>query len=124
MNLRCQHIGFNISDVKASKDFYIDKLGLKLIDEKGENFFAAKAGDVRFSFFGGAVKQPTPPDDASGMSIILRTDNINEAKETVLSKGITLIQDIAEAPGFMKWISIEDPDGNIVHIGEYLTNPL
>ena len=122
MDLKCEHIGFNVSDVKAMKDFYTNKLELELLDSQ-ENFFAVRSGNVRFSFFGGAVKYPLN-DDSTGMSMILRTNNIADTREKIVSKGINLSMDITEAPGFMKFISFEDPEGNPVHIGEYLADPL
>jgi predicted enzyme related to lactoylglutathione lyase len=122
MNLKCEHIGFNVADLKSMKEFYVDKLGLELLDEKG-NFFAVRAGDVRFSFFGGSVKYPVK-DDSTGMSVILRTDNIKETRDMIVNNGIKLVMDITEAPGFMRFISFEDPENNAVHIGEYLADPL
>ncbi len=122
MDLKCEHIGYNVSDLKAMKEFYVDKLGLELLDEKG-NFFAVRAGDVRFSFFGGAAKYPQK-DDSTGISVILRTDNIAGARDKIVSNGIKLNMDITEAPGFMKFISFEDPENNSVHVGEYLADPL
>lgn len=58
------------------------------------------------------------------MQIILRTDNIEAAKAELVGNGITLAQDIVEAPGFMRFFTIEDPDGNVIHVGQYLRDPL
>ncbi len=121
MNLKCQHLSYSCADINAMKKFYIENLELELLDD-GKHFFAARAGDVRFSFFVGGKKYPIA-DDSAGMGIILRTDDVNAAKENMVSKGITLLNDIVEAPGFMKFFTLEDPDGNIVHIGEYLSDP-
>jgi catechol 2,3-dioxygenase-like lactoylglutathione lyase family enzyme len=121
MKFECKHLSYSVSDKKAMKEFYADKLGLELLDD-GERFFAVRAGDVRFSFFAGGNKY-TIPEDAAGMGIILKTENINDARAFVLGKDITLLNDIIEAPNFMKFFTLEDPDGNIVHIGEYLADP-
>ena len=122
MSLKCQHVVISMSDKKAMKEFYIDKLGLGLLEEE-EHFFAASAGAVRFSFFAGAKKYPIN-EDATSVSIILRTDDIKRTKEELLSKGIRLLSDINEAPGFMKYLNIEDPDNNLVYIGEYYRDPV
>ncbi len=121
MKFECKHLSYSCADIKAMKEFYADKLGLELLDN-GEHFFAVRAGDVRFSFFAGGKKYPIA-DDSAGMGIILKTDNVNDARAFVLSKDITLLNDIVEAPSFMKFFTLEDPDGNIVHIGEYFADP-
>lgn len=122
MNFELKHLSYNVSDLNASREFYIDKLGLELINGN-EHFFAAKLGNIRFSFFPGAKKYPIA-DDAAGMGIILAVEDVQKAKEFITGKEVSLLNDIVEAPGFMKFFTVEDPDGNIVHFGEYLTNPL
>ena len=122
MNLKCQHVVFSMSDKKAMKRFYIDKLGLDLLEEE-EHFFAAAAGTVRFTFFEGAKKYPIN-EDATGISIVLRCDDIGKTRKELVNESINLLSDITEAPGFMKYITIEDPDNNIVHIAEYLREPI
>lgn len=121
MKFECKHLSYSCADIKAMREFYADKLELELLDN-GEHFFAVRAGDVRFSFFAGG-KRYVIADDSAGMGIILKTDNVNEAKDFVTGKGIILLNDIVEAPNFMKFFTLEDPDGNIVHIGEYLADP-
>jgi catechol 2,3-dioxygenase-like lactoylglutathione lyase family enzyme len=123
MDLKCQHISFNVSDIEAMKDFYVNTLGMELLDDK-PNFFAARAGDVRFSFFGGANKRNNFDDNEVGTGFVLRTDNIEKIRDELVKKGVPMLNDIVTAPGFMKFITIEDPDNNIIHIGEYLADPL
>lgn len=122
MKFELKHLSYNVSDLNATKDFYLNKLGFELLNGN-EHFFAAKLGNIRFSFFPGAKKYPIA-DDAAGMGIILAVEDIQKTKEFITDKGINLLNDIVEAPGFMKFFSVEDPDGNIVHFGEYLTQPV
>jgi hypothetical protein len=42
----------------------------------------------------------------------------------LVTNGLTLAQDIVEAPGFMRFFTVEDPDANVIHIAEYLRDPL
>ncbi len=121
MKFECKHLSYSVSDKKAMKEFYADKLELELLDD-GPHFFAVRAGDVRFSFFAGG-KRYSIADDSAGMGIVLKTDDVFKAKEFITSKQIILLSDIIEAPGFMKFFTLEDPDGNIIHIGEYLADP-
>jgi hypothetical protein len=39
-------------------------------------------------------------------------------------KGLHFPEGIKEAPGFIKFISTKNPDGNIIEIGEYLREPV
>lgn len=42
MDLKLQHVVIRTTDIKNAKDFYVNKLGLVMLEE-AENFFAAKA---------------------------------------------------------------------------------
>ena len=119
MNLSCKHIVIRTADVNASRAFYCDALELELLENE-EHFFAIKAGALRISVFGGAERFANA-ENYAGVSIILATDDVVETRDEVLAKGLSLADDIIEAPGFMKFFTLLDPDSNIVHIGEYLT---
>ena len=123
MKLTCNHIAFRASDLKKTKDFYIKKLELEVLQNTSA-LLALKAGEVRLSFFGGYKKTSTASKNKTGYNIILRTKNILATRNSLVKKKVELIQDITEAPGFLKFISIKDPDNNIIHIGEYLSDPL
>jgi predicted enzyme related to lactoylglutathione lyase len=81
--------------------------------------FAVRAGDVRISVF-----QSDEVASSGNVEIILRTDDIETAKAAVTNNEVTLTQDIIEAPGFMRFFTLEDPDRNVIHIGQYLRDPL
>src|ERR1700733_6550151 len=106
----CNHITILCSEIERSFDFYSNKLGLELL-HRWPRMFAVRAGEVRFS-----VSQSDEIAKDGNVQIILRTDNSDEAKAELVGKGITLAQDIVEAPGFMRFFTIEDPNGNIIHV--------
>ena len=122
MDLEIKHLIFWSADINKAKDFYVEKLGLEIL-ESAEHFFAVKCGDIRFSFFEGA-KIFDNKDDSTGVSIIFKTNDLQSTKAALISKDIILFEDITEAPGFMKHFSVKDPDGNLVFFGEYLKDPL
>jgi catechol 2,3-dioxygenase-like lactoylglutathione lyase family enzyme len=114
----CNHITIACSDIDRAHEFYIDKLGLTLLN-RWPHMISARAGEVRFSI--------SPSDELSkegNVNVILRTDDIDAAKKELESRGVTLLEDIVEAPNFMRFFTIEDPDHNIIHIGQYLRDPL
>jgi catechol 2,3-dioxygenase-like lactoylglutathione lyase family enzyme len=123
MNFDIKHLVCRSSDIDQSREFYVNKLELEVLEEE-EQFFAVRSGGVRMSFFGGSRKIDLPYKDIPGFSVIFSIENVNSAKEYILSKGIKLNSEILEAAGFMKYFSVNDPDENIIYFGEHLKNPL
>jgi predicted enzyme related to lactoylglutathione lyase len=123
MNLRCQHAVVRVTSITKAKEFYTDKLSLKILEET-PNFFAAKAGEVRLSFFEGYEKLDNGEEPKTGVSLILRVDNLNEAISEILKKGVKIKGDIIDIPKFHKFQEIEDPDGNILYLAEYHVEPV
>ena len=101
-----------------AREFYVEQLGLTLLAE-WPRMIAVKAGEVRLS-----ISQSEEIAKEGNVNIILRTDDIESAKTTLMSRGITLLEDIIEAPNFMRFFTIEDPNHNIIHVGQYLRDPL
>lgn len=116
----CNHLTFRVTNTIISKAFYVDKLGLTLINEQ-PNFLAIKVGNLRLSFFGGHKPSTQTSDEFVGANMVLSTQNIQQTRDSLIKKGIVLKQDIVNANNFLKFIVITDPDGLIVEIAEYLT---
>jgi catechol 2,3-dioxygenase-like lactoylglutathione lyase family enzyme len=114
----CNHISVRCSDIERSIDFYTHKLGLELL-HRWPKMFAVRAGEIRISVF-----QSDEISTTGNIEIILRTNDIESAKTRLVTNGLTLAQDIVEAPGFMRFFTVEDPDANVIHIAEYLRDPL
>ena len=106
------------SNIERSFDFYTNKLGLPLL-HRWPKMFAVRAGEIRISVF-----QSEEVASSGNIEIILRTDDIETAKAAMINSGVILAQDIIEAPDFMRFFTVEDPDGNVIHIGQYLRDPL
>jgi catechol 2,3-dioxygenase-like lactoylglutathione lyase family enzyme len=120
MDLTCCHVMLSVSDIEAAKEFYLDRLGLKVI-EVYPKFFAARAGDVRFSIFAGGTKRAT--SDESAVSVILRTEDIDAKVAELTGLGVEFEDVISEAPKFMRYAPLLDPDGNRLYIAQYLGDP-
>jgi catechol 2,3-dioxygenase-like lactoylglutathione lyase family enzyme len=117
--LTCNHLVFRTPDIARARAFYIEKLGLTLLGG-AEKYFAARAGEIRLSFF---PSEDTPTGEGR-VAFILRTDNVDEEFARLTAAGIDAPDGIIEAPDFMRFFSFEDPDGNTVHVGQYLRDPL
>lgn len=123
MDLKLQHVVVRTTDINNAREFYLNKLGLEVL-ENAENFFAAKAGGVRLSFFGGYEKQEITEDAKTGFSLILRTGNLEETIKNARENGIKINGEVINIPGFHKFLEIEDPDGNILFFAEYEKEPV
>jgi predicted enzyme related to lactoylglutathione lyase len=125
LNLSIQHVEIRVSSLVEAKEFYVNKLGLQVIEEvPAIGLLALKAGNVRVSVFGGFKKQETSMNDVTNTHVVFRTGNISETMIVLQSRGLDFPEGIKEAPGFIKFIGIKDPDGNLIEIGEYLREPV
>ena len=122
MALQCNQLLLKVSDLKVARDFYVVKLGLEII-ENHPRMFAIRAGDVRFSISEGS-KPKEESDEDSAVTIMLRTSDLDHAVAELNSRGVEFDGEIHTAPGFMRSISLRDPDRNQLYLTEYLRDPL
>jgi len=112
----------SVSDVDVAKEFYLQTLGLEAI-ESYPKFFAAKAGNVRFSVFAGGTKRTAGDDGDAPATLILRTADLDATMAELTAKGVVFEDAVAEAPKFMRFVPLLDPDGNRLYIAQYLGDP-
>jgi catechol 2,3-dioxygenase-like lactoylglutathione lyase family enzyme len=112
-----------VSDMPKAKEFYADKLGLKIVTDyrqDDENWW------VNVAFPGGGTtitlaktnKMKTKP---SWLVLYFATPDIAAAHEELKGKGIKVndIKDDLYGPGSgVKWFNFEDPDGNLIHYAQ------
>lgn len=56
MNLEIQPIEVHVSSLEKESDFYVNKLGLEVIEKTPTvDLFSVKAGNVRISIFAGST---------------------------------------------------------------------
>jgi predicted enzyme related to lactoylglutathione lyase len=121
MGFISSHFGLNVRDLPAAKRFYCEQLGLPILQETPAiNLLAVRAGEVRLSIFGGR----TDSDGPGPSQIILATGDLNAAIADLESRGVKIDGAPKEAPGFMRFVYVSDPDGNAIGIVEYLRDPL
>ncbi len=123
MSLGCSHIVFNVSDLRQSRDFYLGKLGMEPLQD-GEGMFAFRAGEVRVSVFGGGKR--LEEKDPVNMVLVLKTEagNLDPLVKSLKAKGVEFDGEVQDAPGFMRFIPLHDPDNNPLMLGEYAADPL
>ena len=125
MKLEIQHIEIHVSSLDNARQFYVDALGLDILEEvPAINLLSVRAGGVRISIFGGFKQKKQMVHKTIGTHIIFKTGNLKESIETLQQRGIIFSSPILEAPGFLKSICTSDPDGNLIEIAEYFRDPL
>ena len=92
---------------------------MTLLDDKPA-FFAAQAGNIRFSFFGEYKITEQASENYVGVQIIFSVADIEDTKSKLLEKGITLTKDITNANNYLKFVLLKDPDGIVISIVQYL----
>lgn len=106
-------IAINAHDLKRARDFYRDKLGLKLLYEfPGLAFF--DCGGVRLM-----LTEPEKPEFDHPASIIYyRVTDIQQASRTLTERGVALEHEpsvIARMPDHELWMFfVRDSEGNLV----------
>ena len=85
---------------------------------------ALRAGDVRISVFGGFEPDVKRGQQKAGAHFVFRTVDIEATYKVLKSRGIIFEKEITEAPGFVRFLTTYDPDGNRIEFGQYLRDPL
>ncbi|MEO5931091.1 MAG: VOC family protein [Candidatus Kapaibacterium sp.] len=123
MDLECGHVMLNVSDLSASREFYCEKLEFEVIEDH-QGMFAFRSGSVRFSVMGGGTRLDLESETGPNTTVMYRTADIEQTVSNLRAKGVEFLEDIQEAPGFMKHIALADPDNNLLFIAQYFRDPL
>ena len=111
------HIAIICSDYKTSKEFYVEKLGLRIIreiyrEERDSYKLDLEIGDSQIELFSfpNAPKRPSYPEAQGLRHLAFEVDDIEKAVEELKQKGIkTEPIRVDECTG-RKFTFFEDPD--------------
>jgi len=119
--MKFDHAAFQVSDIKRSIDFYVNKLGFKLLfsevnKEEQEAFAFLVNGDARIELIQDlaepykipAVKRPYCPH------FCLETDDMKQTVKMLKESKINIIRGPLEIKGEETWIYFSDPDNNVL----------
>ena len=124
MEIDTCHFEIHCHSLEAAEAFYVGTLGLPVLQRApSAKLLAVRAGAVRLSVFYDATIDEIRRARQSGARIIFRTAALSEFIGRLQAAGV-VVPAISEAPGFMKFISLEDPSGNRIEVAEYLRDPL
>ncbi len=121
MEISDLHFELHVRDLAAAKRFYVDQLGLPVLQQsEAMNLLAVRVGRSRMSIFG----DRKDAEGAGHSQIILAVTDIEQAARELDSRGLTLSGPPMTAGSFLRFVTVLDPDGNIVAISEYLRDPV
>jgi catechol 2,3-dioxygenase-like lactoylglutathione lyase family enzyme len=108
------HVYYWTHDLDAGVAFYRDVVGLPLVRRAGNEWAEFEAGLIRFALHG-------TDEDAipSGGTVVLRVDDLDEARHVLEERGAVFDAFVGEVEGFARFATFRDPDGNPVQIIAY-----
>jgi len=113
-----------VHSLEETRAFYVDVLGFELLQHlPAIRLMAVRVGGVRLSMLADVAKGEPESASRAGGSVIFRTDSLEKTIEALRARGVT-VPAVAEAAGFMRFLTLRDPSGNLVQIAGYLRDPL
>lgn len=112
-----QDIYYSVHQPKKAVQFYVDGLGMKVVEE-GEYWIALDCYGVQVGLH--PEKNPIPkiPRDShgaqAGATLTLRSDNIPEDRKKLEALGAKILGEADQPWGHM--LVFEDPDGNVLKL--------
>ena len=114
-------VAMNVSDMAASKKFYVDQLGFKISTEYRQDddnwwttlIFPEGGATLTLSRASASPASMTPDI----LSIYFETSDVEAAHEALSTKDVKVedVQDDLFGPGSgVRWFNVKDPDGNSV----------
>ena len=110
-----------VADIKASCDFFVEKLGFSIVFVYGEPPFFAQVkrdrGLINLRHVDRPVIDPVLHDRESLLSSDMGVDTSEEIKQLYLefqAKGVTFDQTLRKEPWGARTFIVKDPDGNLL----------
>ena len=116
MNIKGIHLSWIISsDIKASKKFFTETLGLKLTEDNAEYGWMELQGKDDGSLLGvGKYCPEYSKDDKPGQNAVVTftVDDLEASIKELTAQGVIFVDKVLEVPGQVKMITFLDPDKN------------
>lgn len=113
---RIDHVWFWVAEMDRAVDFYTGRLGLELRMRHGDDWAEVDGGGIRIGLHGGAGTGASP---LPGGTVVFEVDDLDLAKASLEQKGLAFDEHLGEVPGYARYASFTDPDGNAMQLIEY-----
>ena len=95
--------------------FYRDVLGLDLRMRAGEDWAEFEVGGSTVALHG-AREGHAPP--MQGATVVFEVDDLDAEMRALGGRGVRFEGEVADVPGYGRFASFRDPDGNLMQIFE------
>jgi CreA protein len=113
------HVWFWVTDMDRSVTFYRDALGLEVRMRHDDRWAELDAGSIRIGLHGAVDGRPTPP----GGTAVFLVEDLDAATAALRERGVVFEDHLGEVPGYARYASFVDPDGNAMQLIEYRRHP-
>jgi catechol 2,3-dioxygenase-like lactoylglutathione lyase family enzyme len=110
------HVYYWTRDLERAVAFYGGVLGLPVVRRAGNEWAELDAGGVRLALHG-TDETDLPP---SG-TVVFRVEDLEAARWALQQRGVVFGGHESEVPGWARFATFHDPDGNPVQLIEYLS---
>ncbi len=112
-----------VKDIPASRKFYEEILGQKVLMDHGMNIgyqggFAIWQKDYASQVIFNQPNAQITPDGCHAMEIYFESEELDEIHQKLIAAGIQFVHDLIEQPWGQRVLRVYDPDRTIVEIGE------
>ena len=102
-------------DMDQSVGFYRDVLGLSLRQRMGEDWAEFDVGGTTVALHG-TREGHAPPQE--GATIVFEVDDLDTTMNALRGRDVVFEGEVAEVPGYGRFVTFRDPDGNMLQIFE------
>jgi predicted enzyme related to lactoylglutathione lyase len=99
----------------ASVSFYRDVLGLTFASRSGDDWAEFDAGGTTVALHG-TYESHAPPTD--GATVVFEVDDLEGEMRALGGRGVAFEGEVNEVPGYGRFVSFRDPDGNLLQMFE------
>ena len=112
---RLNHAVLYVRNVARSVAFYRDVLGLGLRTRMGEDWAEFDVAGTTVALHG-TREGHAPPQ--GGATVVFEVDDLEGEMNALRGKGVAFEGEVNEVPGYGRFVSFRDPDGNLLQIFE------
>jgi predicted enzyme related to lactoylglutathione lyase len=109
------HVWFWVTDMDRAVAFYRDALGLEVRMRHDDRWAELDAGTIRIGLHGAIDGRPT----TQGGTAVFLVEDLDSATAALRERGVVFDDHLGEVPGYARYASFADPDGNAMQLIEY-----
>ena len=129
---RADHFAFEVSDMERAIRFYSEVLGFRLISQEVDevhneafSFLELEGGNLELlqvlnTSNGGTQTRQEPPRPPYCPHLAVGTSDLESLARRLREQGVCIVKEPMEIEGYVRWMYIADPDGNVIEYVQWL----